>query len=88
MKKFVYASFVAAASLGLAACAEPEAENEMVEEGSIDALPDEEVMGDAPVMDEMDEGMDDTMGDDGEPVEPVASIDPNGDASGPRPNDE
>ncbi len=88
MKKFVFASFVAAASLGLAACAEPEAEDEMVEEGAIDALPDEEVMGDAPAMDGMDEGMDETMGDDSETVEPVASIDPNGDTSGPRPNDE
>ena len=84
MRKFVFASFVAAASLGLAACAEPETEDEMVEEGSMDALPDDEVMGDAPVMEDMDE----TMADDGEVVEPVASIDPNGDTSGPRPNDE
>ncbi len=83
MKKFVFASFIAAASLGLSACAEPAEDTTTVEQDDVEVdLPDTDLT-DLPTAEETV----DTVEAD-EPMEPVAEVNPNGDASGPRPNEE
>ena len=85
MKKIVFASFVAAASLGLAACAEPADDTATVEDDGAAAVEEDEVevnlpdtdLTDLPVAEETAEGM-----------EPEAEVNPDGDANGPRPNEE
>lgn len=88
MKKFVFAGFVAAASLGLAACADSADEEMAAEEETAVAEETAAVEPPAEDMDAGEEAMDDMVEPSGDVggTQPTAELDPNGDTDGPRPS--
>lgn len=85
MKKFVFAGFVAAASLGLAACADSADDDAMVKEQAVAEEEAPAIVSPAEEMDAGAEAMTDEPDATGEQDGVDASLEPNGDEDGPRP---